>query len=139
MCSARFPFWPEWSPPLPPGVYRVVTVDGELISLSNHQTNGFVKLLGIELTRNDAESYLRQRLLGQLVRLRFDRRRIDLQRIQLAYVYLDKTLINSELVRQGYARAATQPDDYPPIRREIEATSEDQGLGRRGIPRPESE
>lgn len=138
-CWARTPLWPELVAPLPPGVYRVVSIDADRIRLSNRELTGSIKLLGIEFVRTDMEIYLQRRLLGQIVRIRFDRRRVDPQQIQLAYVYLDHTLINGELVRQGYARAATRREDYPPIRREIEASERHVRSRSQGIERSELE
>jgi micrococcal nuclease len=46
---------------------------------------------------------------GKEVRLEFDAQWRDKYRRLLAYVYLGDTMLNAELVRQGYAQVATFP------------------------------
>ena len=43
------------------------------------------------------------------MRLEFDVQRRDQYRRTLAYVYVGDTMLNAELVRQGYAQVATFP------------------------------
>jgi len=94
-------------------------VDGDTILLQNRTR---VRLIGIdtpELARDDqpaeplaeaAKDWLADRLRGETVRLEFDIERFDQYDRTLAYVYLQDSLINEELIQQGFSRAETR---YP--------------------------
>lgn len=90
-------------------------IDGRTLRIAP-QTPGdaelAVRLLGIEIA-NDAAAceYLAANIVGQSVRIELDKRRRDTDGAQFAYVYSSDTLLNAELVRQGWARAKPYPGD----------------------------
>jgi micrococcal nuclease len=49
---------------------------------------------------------------GRLVRLEFDRQRRDDYRRLLAYVWVDDTMVNAEMVKRGYAEVMSIPPDF---------------------------
>jgi micrococcal nuclease len=57
----------------------------------------------------EASAFTKQFVEGKEVRLEFDVQRRDKYRRLLAYVYIGDTMLNAELVRQGYAQVATFP------------------------------
>jgi micrococcal nuclease len=70
---------------------------------TKHPTRG-VEPYGPEAA--DANTRL---VAGQTVHLELDVERRDRYERLLAYVYVGDTMINAELVRQGYAQVATSP------------------------------
>lgn len=94
--------------------------DGDSISISRGirlTFNGKVKnitgvrYIGIDTPEYDEPLYQAARALnkslvyGKRVRLEFDKERIDRYSRLLAYVYVEDTFVNAEMVRRGYARA----------------------------------
>jgi micrococcal nuclease len=57
----------------------------------------------------EASAFTKQLVEGKDVRLEFDVQRKDKYQRTLAYVYVGDTMLNAELVRQGYAQVATFP------------------------------
>jgi micrococcal nuclease len=64
---------------------------------------------GVEPFGKEAAEANRRLVEGKTVRLELDVEKYDRYRRLLAYVYVDDTMINAELVRQGYAQVATYP------------------------------
>ena len=60
----------------------------------------------------EATMFNAQLVAGKLVMLRFDVRFRDVYGRLLAYVFVDGRLVNAELVRWGYARAAPYAPNY---------------------------
>jgi endonuclease YncB( thermonuclease family) len=93
-------------------------IDGDTIVV---QGIGTVRLIGVDTPETvdprrpvqyfgkEASDFTRRLATRQVVRLEFDGPRTDRYRRTLAYVYLpDGTLLNAEIVRQGYGHAYTQ-------------------------------
>lgn len=139
-------------------VWRVV--DGDTIRLSNDKRvvlNGIdapeyymtQKMFNLSRERGEtmknikikgkmAKNYLSQLVEGQWVALQFDKRKRDSRGQILAYIYLqDGTFVNAELVKEGYARAATfEPNTlYDPLFQELqdEAKENKRGLWEYGL------
>lgn len=110
-----------WLVPLrvPPG-FRACTrvIDGDTIVLDGGER---VRLIGVQAPeRNDprpevrrmaeqAGEFTRRLCEGRAVRLEYDFQPQDRYGRTLAYIYLeDGTLVNAELIRQGYANAYTR-------------------------------
>lgn len=133
----------QHAPPLryqagPARVERVV--DGDTLLLVGGQR---VRLIGIdtpETVRPDhppepfgaeASAFTKQLVAGREVRLEFDRQRIDRYGRALAYVYVDGLLLNEEIIRHGYSRAATRfPFRADMQRRFLAAQAEAREAGR---------
>jgi micrococcal nuclease len=64
---------------------------------------------GVEPFGKEAKEANRRLVNGKTVRLELDVEKWDRYRRLLAYVYVGDTMINAELVRQGYAQVATFP------------------------------
>lgn len=56
----------------------------------------------------EAAEYTQERVEGRIVRLEFDRERQDAYGRWLAYVFVDDSLLNEELIRQGFSEAETR-------------------------------
>jgi micrococcal nuclease len=93
-------------------------VDGDTVIV---EFIGRVRLIGVdtpesvdrrkavELFAREAASFTKQLCEGKRVRLEFERRRRDGYDRTLAYVFLeDGTLVNGEIIRQGYGFAYTR-------------------------------
>jgi micrococcal nuclease len=64
----------------------------------------------VEYFGKEASAYARQLLLNKRVRLEFDVQKYDRYKRTLAYAYLESgQMVNSLLVKQGYAQVATYP------------------------------
>jgi micrococcal nuclease len=64
----------------------------------------------VEFFGKEASAYAKSLLLNKRVRLEFDVQKVDRYKRTLAYAYLESgEMINSLLVKQGYARVATYP------------------------------
>jgi micrococcal nuclease len=57
----------------------------------------------------EASAFTKQLVEGKEVWLEFDMQRRDKYRRLLAYIYIGGTMLNAEVVRQGYAQVATFP------------------------------
>ncbi|RJP75110.1 MAG: nuclease [Candidatus Zixiibacteriota bacterium] len=133
--------------PQDPGAFLVErVVDGDTFVLAGGDR---VRLIGVDTPETkhpsrpvehfgrEAGEFTRRMLQGKRVRLEYDVQPHDRYGRILAYVYLeDGTFFNAELVRQGYARAATYPpnvkhaDEF--VRLEREAREADRGLWAEG-------
>lgn len=127
-CAAKRPTADWSSSPLVEGDYEVArVVAGDRIAVRRRgESRGRVfpvHLLGIALAdrrfEKPAREFLQSRLAGGGCRLEFDKRRLDGEGAFLAYLFVGDALLNEELVREGLARAATEPDDSPPIARRL--------------------
>ena len=79
----------------------IKVVEGNALVLNNGKK---VNLIGVD-TSTKAETFIRKVIEGKEVKLKYDRQKVDRDGQILAYVYLlDGTLLNAELVKQGYAR-----------------------------------
>jgi micrococcal nuclease len=138
--------FPPVSPPALPVTdtdYRVLRViDGDTVLLAD-QTR--VRLIGInapELERDgrpaeawsqESKDWLRRQLEDETVRLEFDIERFDQYDRTLAYVYLGETLINEEVIRQGFSRAETRYPFSDRMKRKFRRAEELARADRRGI------
>ena len=124
---------------------RVVirVIDGDTIVVSPNEK---VRLIGVntpetvhpkkpaECYGKEAKEFTRSTLEGKSIRLAFDEKRHqhkDKFRRTLAYAYLeDGTMLNRELIRQGYAKAETRfRFDRLTEFVQVERKAQDQGLG----------
>jgi micrococcal nuclease len=90
-------------------------VDGDTLELENGDR---VRLIGVDTPEftdgkpepfaEEATQFLRDLTEKRRVRLQFDRERFDKYRRVLAFVWVDDTLVNEEIVRLGYGKAMTQ-------------------------------
>lgn len=117
-------FAPDWfrPAPQPEGDWRTVVrvVDGDTLLLDGNER---VRLIGVDTPETvdrrrpveyygkEASAFLRRMAEGKRVRLAYDQQRKDGYGRTLAYVHLaDGTLLNGEIIRQGYGHAYTR---YP--------------------------
>lgn len=125
-------------------VIRVV--DGDTIVVSPNET---VRLIGVDTPETvhpkkkvadcfgkEATRFTREAVEGKTIRLVLDevntkRRHKDRYRRTLAYAYLeDGTMLNREIIRQGYAHAYTRfPFGYLVEFRELERTARANSIG----------
>jgi micrococcal nuclease len=125
--------------------YRVVEVlDGDTIVVSRGRTRDTVRLLGVDTpeTRHpskpvqcygpEASDYTTRRLAGRLVRLEDDVETHDVYGRHLAYVYVDGTRFEDELLGKGYARLLVIEPNHAHARtmldEELNARREGRGL-----------
>ena len=93
-------------------------IDGDTIQLHNDQQ---VKLIGVNTPEinqpfqsvehygREATAFTRKMVEGESVRLEYDKRLKDEYGRLLAYIYLkDGTLLNAEIIKQGYGHAYTR-------------------------------
>jgi micrococcal nuclease len=99
------------SPDKSPIVSKVI--DGDTVVLSN---GAHVRYIGIDTPEKDRPYYdqardLNQQLIqGRKARLEYDIEKTDSYGRTLAYLYLkDGTMVNAEMIRQGYAYVYTFP------------------------------
>lgn len=109
----------EIVPDAPVSVRVRKVVDGDTIIVDGNQS---VRLLGVDTPETvkpetpvqpwgpEATEFTRRHVEGQTVRLEFDHEKYDKYNRLLAYVYLDKWLLNEELIRAGLSPAVTK---YP--------------------------
>jgi micrococcal nuclease len=122
--TLNLPLWHALASPAPPRALTgpvVKVIDGDTIDVELDGRPVRVRYIGINTpetkhpTRGvepygpeaaDANTRL---VAGQTVHLELDVERRDRYGRLLAYVYVGDTMINAELVRQGYAQVATSP------------------------------
>ncbi len=89
-------------------------IDGDTVQLDSGEIIKYIGVATPELNRKEggAEFYARQAIgynkrmvFMKKVRLEFDTKRKDERGRILAYVFVKKTFVNAELIRNGYARA----------------------------------
>lgn len=110
------------SPPLPAeGISLRVerVIDGDTLLMEGEYR---VRLQGVDTPETkhpnrppepwglQASDFTRQRVEGRVVQLEFDRARHDAYGRWLAYVFIEGSLLNEELIRAGYSEAET---DFP--------------------------
>ena len=127
--------------PAAPLVTRVI--DGDTIEIDIAGMRHRVRYIGIDTPELDdkrpafcalaqeAARYNRQLVGGKTVRLEKDISETDQYERLLRYVYVDDTLVNAELVRQGLARAVPyEPDTkYQDYLEELEEEAKQAGKG----------
>jgi micrococcal nuclease len=93
-------------------------LDGDTVILDTGETVRYIGIDAPELGKKnggpgfyarEASRFNKGLVLLKKVRLEFDKEKKDSYGRFLAYVYVKNTLVNSELVRQGYARVMTVP------------------------------
>lgn len=128
--------------PQPEGGWRRVVrvVDGDTLLLDGDER---VRLIGVDTPESvdprrpvqsygkEASAFTRRLAEGKRVRLAFDQERKDRYGRTLAYVYLeDGTLLNAEIIRQGYGHAYTRfPFRYAEQFRAYEREAREQRRG----------
>ncbi len=89
-------------------------IDGDTVQLESGEIVRYIGVATPELNRKEggAEFYARQAVgynkrlvFMKKVRLEFDAKKKDEKGNLLAYVFVKKTFVNAELIRNGYARA----------------------------------
>lgn len=117
----------------------VKVIDGDTIIV---EKAGKVRLLGVNapeikdthrgVQRFGMEStmFTEQNLLGKQVRLEYDEIKVDKFGRTLAYVYVNDTLFNAELIKRGYALVyAKYPFKYRDEFRRLEIDARKNGRG----------
>lgn len=124
----------------PSGVEALVVaiIDGDTIEVAIEGHNSRLRYIGIntperdEIGGSEATQVNAQLVDGQIVRLEKDVSEIDKYGRLLRYVYVGNLFVNAELVRLGYAQAATYPPDVTYadlfVQLEREAREAQQGL-----------
>jgi micrococcal nuclease len=97
--------------------YRVIEVlDGDTIVVLRGRERDTIRLLGVDTPEThhptkpvqcygrEASEYTTRRLVGRLVRLEDDVETHDIYGRHLAYVYVEGTRFEDELLEKGYAR-----------------------------------
>jgi endonuclease YncB( thermonuclease family) len=90
-------------------------IDGDTVQLESGEIVRYIGVATPELNRKEgAEFYARQAVaynkklvFMKKVRLEFDTKKKDEKGNLLAYVFVKKTFVNADLIRNGYARADT--------------------------------
>jgi endonuclease YncB( thermonuclease family) len=135
---------PRYPTPAPPAQSQTVLVkrviDGDTLELS---TGEKVRMIGVDMPETkdprkpvqyfgkEATAFTRPLVEGKHVRLEYDQQRHDKYARTLAYVYLnDGTLVNAEIIRQGYRFAYTRfPFKYLEHFRQLEREAREAGRG----------
>jgi micrococcal nuclease len=86
---------------------------------------------GFEPFGSEARDANRRLVEGQTVQLEFDVQERDRFGRLLAYVYVGDVMVNAELVRQGYAQAATSPPNvkFQELFRQLQREARQAGRG----------
>jgi micrococcal nuclease len=126
-----------------PGPFRVErVVDGDTLLLEGGTR---VRLIGVDTPETkhphrpveplgvEASAFVRRRVEGRRVTLRFDRERRDRYRRVLAYVYVGDWFLNEELIRAGYSRAVTRFPYSARMKKRFRAAEGEAREARRGI------
>jgi len=91
--------------------------DGDTVKVVCNGDKLTIRLIGIDTPEThrpntpvqcygrEASQYLKQRLEGKRIRLKYDVERMDKYGRTLAYVYRGGTFINAEMIKKGYAFA----------------------------------
>ncbi|MBP1749962.1 MAG: nuclease (SNase protein) [Deltaproteobacteria bacterium] len=82
---------------------------GEIIKYIGVSTPDMNKKEGPEFYARQAVNYNKKLVFMKKIRLEFDAKRKDEAGNMLAYVFVKKTFVNAELIRNGYARAEVAP------------------------------
>lgn len=85
---------------------------------------------GVQRFGMESTMFAEQNLLGKQVRLEYDKINVDKYGRTLAYVYVDNTLFNAELIKQGYALVyAKHPFKYLNEFQRLEMDAKKNGRG----------
>lgn len=115
-------------------------VDGDTVRVDLDGVSTSIRLIGIDTPETDgpftdqecfgaeATAFTDAALAGREIELTFDVERTDRFDRTLAYVWVDGTLFNQRIVREGYALVAT----FPPNVRYVERLTAAQRLAREG-------
>jgi micrococcal nuclease len=119
-------------------------VDGDTAHVRYHGRDVDVRFIGVDTPETvapgqpvecygpESSAFTTKQLTGASVRLEFDVDRIDPYGRTLAYIWLNHTLFNETLVRDGYARVATYPPDTKYVQRFV-AAQDDARDANRGL------
>ena len=117
-------------------------IDGDTLLLRGGER---VRLLGVDTPETvhprlpvqpfgpEASRYTERRVEGKAVRLGFDKERRDRYGRMLAYVYVDDSLLNEELIREGYSEAQLQYPYRSEMKRIFRAAEAEAREANRGI------
>ncbi|MEX2113901.1 MAG: thermonuclease family protein [Pirellulales bacterium] len=147
LIAARYffsgPAVPTRGQPLPAGTYPVErVVDGDTLLLRDDIR---VRLIGVDTPETvrpehpvepfgpEAAQFTRAFLSGGQARLTFDREREDRYGRKLAYVWVDRQLLNEELLRAGLARWERGFDYAEPMKRRFQQAERQAQNAGRGI------
>lgn len=142
--------------PLAEGLFHCERViDGDtliavpLADREDHSARRFtIRLLGIDTPEDttqreplgpEATAFTRSAVVDKTVRLQWDKRRIDRYGRRLAYVFVDDSLVNLQLVELGLARVFNYPGDNATIARDLnkaEQMAREKRLGIWNTPQP---
>jgi endonuclease YncB( thermonuclease family) len=119
------------------GPYRVAGVEnGDTLLLEG---NVPLRLIGVDgrhsqpLANTQAVAFLRRRVESRDVTLEFDRERVDHDGRPVAYVYVDGSLLNEELIRAGFARADATLNIDRSMAKRLRGAEEEGREAKRGI------
>ncbi len=121
--------------------YRGSTVDIRLIGVDTPETVHPTE--PVECFGPAASRFTTASLMGETVRLEFDVERRDHYGRLLAYVWVDDKLLNSALVRRGFATVSTYPPNVRYVHRftQVQNQARDAGRGlweRCSVPAPDT-
>lgn len=129
------------------GVYQAVrVVDGDTIELSDGNTVRYIGIDTPEIRERQGKKWVynprpyaeeakafNEKLVKEMpLRLEYDVQKKDKYNRVLAYVYSGETMINLEMVRQGYAMIYTYPPNVKYAEEFLEAQKEARG-GKKGL------
>lgn len=117
---------------------RVVKVaDGDTITIMTDNQKERIRLVGIDTPEKKqpvwgqrAKDFTTRLVMGKDVRVETDVEERDRYGRVLGYVYVDKTFVNLELVRQGYAMLYTSPPNVAHTDEFVAAQREAREAGR---------
>lgn len=132
------------TPAIPPGVYRVArAVDGDTLLLADPQER--VRLIGadtpetvkpnwpVEPWGREASRFTKKFVAGGEVRLEFDGSPRDKYGRVLAYVWVERRMLNEELLRAGLARAELEYRYSDAMKARFRRAEAEARAARRGI------
>lgn len=115
-------------------------IDGNTVQLESGETIRYIgvatpsmnKKEGPEFYARQAVNYNKRLVFMKKIKLEFDGRRKDEAGNMLAYVFVKKTFVNADLIRNGYARAEVPPPNlrYKDVLLDAQkkAMTEDKGI-----------
>lgn len=115
-------------------------IDGDTIVLENGEKIRYIGMdtpetkhpsKPVEYYGKEATEANRRLVENKTVRLEFDAQERDRYGRLLAYVYVDTTFVNAELVKQGYAKVSTYPPNvkYQDVFLKLEREAREEGRG----------
>ncbi len=115
-------------------------IDGNTIQLESGEIVKYIGVTAPDMNKKEGPEFYAKQAVGynkklvfmKKIRLEFDARRKDQAGNMLAYVFVKKTFVNADLIRNGYARADVAPPNlrYRDILLDAErkAEAEDRGI-----------